>query len=95
MTDYGAYETRGPKPVEGELCTTCERRVPHKKKASTPTSKVWSTRVPIGDSDSFSELVDAAAAHHGLTSKPHHRFWTMQYALVLLLQAEPGDLPVG
>lgn len=81
-------------PQPGETCEKCKRRVPHKKKTSSPITKVWSTRVPVGDSDSFSELVDAAAAHHGLTSKPNHRFWTMQYALVLLLQAEAGELPV-
>lgn len=81
-------------PQPGETCTSCKRRVPHAKKSSSPITKVWSTRVPVGDADSFSELVDAAAEHHGLTSKPNHRFWTMQYALVLLLQAEAGELPV-
>ena len=80
---------------EGAICPMCERRKPHKKKASSPKTKVWSTRIPVGDSDSFSELVDAAAAHHGLIGKPNHRFWALNYALVLLLQGEPGDLPVG
>lgn len=94
VTDMHTHEVvQHLAPQPGETCEKCKRRVPHKKKSSSPITKVWSTRVPVGDSDSFSELVDAAAAHHGLTSKPNHRFWTMQYALVLLLQAEAGELP--
>lgn len=82
-------------PTEGESCPTCNRRVPHKKKETSPTTKVWSTRVPIDDAETFSELVDAAAEHHGLSSKPHHRYWTMLFAVTLLLQQEKGELPVG
>lgn len=89
------YENLGPQP--GETCGFCKRRVPHPKKASTPKSRVWSTRVPLDDkgADTFSELVDAAAEHHGLTSRPYHRYLTLLFAVTLLLQAEKGDLPVG
>lgn len=86
-----AEELLGVQP--GETCERCKRRVPHPKKATSPTTKVWSTRVPIDDAETFSELVDAAAEHHGLSSRPHHRFWCLLYAVTLLLQQERGELP--
>jgi hypothetical protein len=79
---------------EGEPCPTCKRRVPHAKKASSPKTRVFSTRVPIDDADVFSELVDAASEHHGLSAKPHARYWCLLYAVTLLLQQEKGELPV-
>lgn len=81
--------------AEGEPCPTCKRRVPHKKKASTPKSRVFSTRIPLDNADSFSELVDAAAEHHGLTERPYHRYLALLFGVTLLLQAKKGDLPVG
>lgn len=81
-----------PRVAEGETCPTCERRVPRKKKASSPDTKVFSLRIPIDDVDTFKETLDAAAEHAGLTILGHHRFWTIQKALVLLLQAPKAEL---
>lgn len=78
---------------EGANCPMCKRRVPHKKKASTPKSRVFSTRVPLENAESFSELVDAAAEHHGLTARPYHRYLVLLFGVTLLLQARKGDLP--
>lgn len=82
-------------PQPGETCEKCKRRVPHAKKASTPKSRVWSTRLPIDDegADTFSELVDAAAEHHGLTSRPYHRYLVLLFGVTMLLQAKKGELP--
>lgn len=78
---------------EGEPCPTCKRRIPKKKKESSPKTSVFSTRVPIDDKETFEDLVDAAAEHHGLTSRSHHRYWILLYGVTLLLQAKPGELP--
>lgn len=105
--EYGASlgdrdRTRGIIPnrdenrlTPGETCIVCKRRVPHPKKPSTPKSRVWSTRLPIDDggADTFSELVDAAAEHHGLTSRPYHRYLVLLFGVTLLLQAQKGELP--
>jgi hypothetical protein len=86
--------TLKPAVEEGSECPQCHRRVPHKKKESTPATKVYSTRVPIDDAETFKEILDAAAEHHGLKSKPYFAYWTLLYGLTLLLQQEKGELPV-
>ena len=82
-------------PQEGEECKLCKRRVPHKKKASSPKSKVFSTRVPVDDVDTFNELVDAAAEHMGAKSRPHHVYFTLTTGLALILQSPKEHLPGG
>jgi hypothetical protein len=77
----------------GQECKLCKRRVPHPKKETSPKSKVFSVRIPIDDAETFCELVDAAAEHHGLKSKPYHSYWILLYGVTLLLQAEKGELP--
>lgn len=70
----------------GSCCPTCERRVPHPKKASSPTTKMYSYRVPIDDVERHEGLLDAAARACGAYGKPHHRFWTITAGIVRLLQ---------
>ena len=72
----------------GKDCPTCKRRVPHPKKDTSPATKVVGIRVPTDDADTFAELVDAAAEHLGGKGKPHHRYWTLHYGLVALLQSD-------
>lgn len=79
-----------PAISEGSECPTCHRRVPHKRKPSSPTTKVVSLRVPIDDALIFEEMLEAAARHIGLADKPHHKYWTLLHGLVLLLQG-PGS----
>jgi hypothetical protein len=85
------YVGTPPAVAEGSPCPTCKRRVPYKKKPSSPQTEVFSTRVPIGDKDDFNEMIDAAAAHRDLAEKPHHRYWTLLQGLVLLLQGPSGE----
>lgn len=81
-------------PVEpGHDCPTCNRRVPLPKKASSPSTKVFSCRIPIDDAETFSEIVDAAAEHAGMKSRPHHVYNVLLVGLALLLQAPKEDLP--
>lgn len=79
-----------PAVSEGSECPTCKRRVPHKRKPTSPSTKVVSIRVPIDDAATFEEMLDAAAKTHGLKDKPHHKYWTVLHGLVLLLQ-EPRN----
>jgi len=75
-----------PAVSEGSECPTCKRRVPHKRKPTSPQTKTFSFRVPIDDVETFEELLAAAAATQGLSDKPHHKYWTVLHGLVLLLQ---------
>lgn len=93
--DYAEISAEMVPPVpavsEGSDCPTCKRRVPYKRKPSSPKTQVLSIRIPITDSDEFKEMLDAAATHAGLKDKPHHQYWTILRGLVLLLQGPAGD----
>ena len=82
MTD----DTREVQP--GETCQLCKRRVPHPKKPTSPKTKVWAMRVPVDESDAWDELVEAASKHLGSQGRPHDKFWTLQLAIVFMLQAQ-------
>ena len=76
-------------PVEpGHDCPTCKRRVPIPKKKSSPTTRVFSVRVPVADAGSFDELIESLSEHLGIKSKPHHKFWAIHYAAAAALQDE-------
>jgi hypothetical protein len=84
-----------PAVSEGSTCPTCQRRVPHKRKPSSPQTKVISIRVPIDDVETFEEILEAAARHLDLHDKPHWKFWVVHHGLVLSLQSVPKrDLQV-
>jgi hypothetical protein len=77
----------------GETCIVCKRRIPHPKKKTSPLTKVYSTRIPIDSVDTFKEILDAAAEHAGLKSKPHHEYNTILVGLTLILQSPKEHLP--
>jgi hypothetical protein len=81
-----------PSVSPGHTCPTCERRVPHPKKPSSPSSKVFSVRVPLDDLEGWEGALDAAAEHLGLEAKPHHRYQTLTAGLALILQSPKGLL---
>jgi hypothetical protein len=76
----------------GEKCPTCERKFPHPKKPSSPTSKTKSFRLPVDVADSYDELVEAAAEHLGIAKEPFAHFNAVNAGLVLVLQSEAGLL---
>ena len=75
----------------GDKCPTCERRVPHPKKADSPQSKVFAYRVPLDDAETHGEILDAAATELGIFSEPHHRFKLALYGATLILQGARLD----
>ena len=75
---------------EGQECPACHRRVPHKKKPSSPKTKVLSVRFPLDGADEVLETLDAAARHMGILEKPHHRAEVILKGAVLILQEPPG-----
>lgn len=82
-----------PSVSPGEKCPTCDRRVNHPKKSTSPTTKVFSVRVPLDALESWEIALDAAAEHLGIGTKaPHHRFQTLNAGLALILQAPKGLL---
>jgi len=75
-------------PQEGQECGTCGRRVPHKKKPTTPKTKRVGYSVPVDDVDSHLAVLDAAAFHLGVEGQPYARFKTLALAAALVLQDE-------
>lgn len=79
-------ELRGVEP--GDECPTCNRKVPHPRKTSSPESKPVSYRVPMDEIDAHRVVLEEAAKHLGTAGRPHEIFWTYTYALAAVLQDE-------
>ena len=75
---------------EGQECPTCYRRVPKKKKPSSPKTKVVSLRVPLDDAETFEEILEQAAKNAGLYESGHWRYFTVLRGLVHVLQEPPN-----
>jgi hypothetical protein len=50
----------------GDKCPTCERKVPHPRKATSPESVVVSLRVPADEKAAFDETLEAFTEHLGV-----------------------------
>jgi hypothetical protein len=72
----------------GEKCPTCERKVPHPRKESSPTSKTRAYRLPVDENTSHEDVYAAAAEYVGAKGKPFEQFKTYTIALAALLQDE-------
>lgn len=70
----------------GETCPTCERRVPHERKTTSPVTKPQSYRVPVDEVEAHKVVLEEAARHLGSHSRPHWQFQTYSIALALVLQ---------
>lgn len=71
---------------EGQECPTCHRRVPKKKKVTTPTTKVVSFRLPLDEAPEFEEIIEAAAKHRGVYENSFWKYVVLLQGLVVLLQ---------
>jgi hypothetical protein len=71
---------------QGGVCPTCQRRVPHARKPTSPKSRPVAYRVPGDDVDAHKETLGAAAEHVGVADQPFWQFKTVTLALALLLQ---------
>lgn len=69
----------------GETCPTCERRMPHPKKESSPKSKPKALRIPLPDLEAFERNEQACLEHAGLEKSPFALFklYTLAHALIL------------
>lgn len=72
----------------GQVCPTCERRVNHPKKSSSPDTVVFSYRVPVDEADIHREIREDVAKFLGTHERPHWQFWTFAFALATVLQDE-------
>lgn len=72
-------------PEPGTKCPTCDRRVNHPRKDTSPTSRPFSYRVPVDEAEAHEEVSQAAAEHLGVYERPHWRYQlnTIAYAAVL------------
>jgi hypothetical protein len=80
--------TSAPHLHPGEKCPTCERKVPHPRKESSPTSKTRAYRLPVDENTSHEDVYAAAAEYVGAKGKPFEQFKTYTIALAALLQDE-------
>ena len=70
----------------GDKCPTCERRLPHPRQATSPTTKPLAYRIPLDEYDAHLEVIDAVADLLGVTAEKYHRYRTMSYCLAAVLQ---------
>lgn len=70
----------------GDTCPSCERRVPHRRKASSPTTQPISYRVPLDEHEAHLEVLDALAELLGIKQEPFHRYKAISYAAASVLQ---------
>lgn len=75
---------------EGTECPKCHRRVPRKRKKTTPESKVISFRLPIDNADAWEEIIEAAANHLNVKAEAYWKWQTLEKALVIVLQGPGG-----
>lgn len=80
-------------PPPGETCPTCSRRIPFPKKKTSPTTRVYSIRVPADDLDALKEVIEAASYAQDplrdgalVRERPHYVYWTIFFALAEWLQ---------
>ena len=79
------------KPVAGATCPTCERRVPHPKKLSSPATKVATYRIPQDDVETHREILGQAAEVLGTKDKPHWIWATITMMSVIVLQTAEAE----
>jgi hypothetical protein len=75
----------------GTICVTCKRKVPHPRKADSPTSRTKAFRVPLDEVEAFNGLLDAAEEIVGVREQPFATFKVLLAALALVVQS-PGDV---
>ena len=73
----------------GSTCPTCQRRIPHPKKDTSPKTKTFSYRVPVDDAETHDEILSAAAQHLGILKDPHWRWQLATRSAALILQGSP------
>lgn len=71
---------------EGDTCPTCQRRVPHKRKATSPTTKPIAYRTPLDEYEAHLEVIDAVAELLGVKEEKYHRFRAISFACAAVLQ---------
>lgn len=70
----------------GQICPTCERRVNHPRKHTSPDTIIVSYRVPVDEAEAHAVVREEAAKFLGTAERPHYLFWTYTYALAAVLQ---------
>ncbi len=70
----------------GQKCPTCERKVPHERRESSPETRVVSYRVPSDEYEAHLEVRDSLAQWVGASGRKFETFWTLTYAMANALQ---------
>jgi hypothetical protein len=81
-------DSGAPRPIPGEDCPTCNRRVPKLKTEKTPPTKHKGYWVPADEYPTHEELLAAAAQFLGCYDQAFYEFKTVTLALALILQDE-------
>ena len=70
----------------GQKCPTCERKVPHERRESSPETRVVSYRVPSDEYEAHLEVRDSLAEWVGASGRKFETFWSLTYAMAAALQ---------
>jgi hypothetical protein len=69
-------------PQPGETCPTCDRRVNHPKKETTPESKPTPIgRMPLDEAESFESRLDDFARRTSFYKRPYYKYRTVELCL--------------
>lgn len=79
----------------GDTCPTCARRLPFPKKETSPKTRPLAYRIPLDEADAHLEVIDAVAELIGVTGEKYHRYKTMNFALIAVLQGARLDKTGG
>ena len=72
----------------GQTCPTCTRRLPHPRKPGSPTSQIFSYRVPLDEAEAHADTLDQVQRLLGVAEQPFSNFKALALALGLVLMDE-------
>lgn len=75
-------------PRPGQKCPTCNRRVNHPRKDSSPQTRTISYRLPTDEYEAHEDVAETAARFIGVHERPHWRYLLNTYAYAAVLQDE-------
>jgi len=74
--------------VPGTKCPTCDRKIGHPRKESSPTSKTFAYRVPLDEAEAHADTLDQVQRYLGVAEQPFSAFKSLALAFALVLQDE-------
>ena len=81
-----------PQVLSGQVCQTCQRRVPYPRTESSPVSRTVSIRVPADDHESYTQALEDAAGREPIVGLKYPRAVALELGLAVLLDLDDDIL---